>query len=682
MSGRCKCRKRRASGAVVTFICSLLLAGADAVAEPPQPPVARLPVLTTARQAHSLTFSQAALAYPVHLRGVVTFYDPYQEGQKALFVADPTGGIFVATGLGALPPMHAGSIIDITGVTNPGGYAPIVISSRIRLLPGSAPLPQPRPGTIPHLLAGTEDGQWVALDGIVHSVDLEEEHAVLTLATSDGTLTATTDREKNADYASLVDAQIRLRGVAAPLVDAKRRMIGVRILFPGLQSVTLEKRGPANPFALPIQPLGSLLQYSLHPPGGHRIHLQGKVTLSWPGQKVCIVDASDGLCMQTSDRTALRDGQLIDVVGFPALENYRPTLSDATLRVISDSDAAAPVFISAENAFSGAQDGELVRIEGTLMGRYWAQGQLTLLLSSEKALFSAMLPAGPLQQQEGLGSAWAVGSTVAVTGVFAGKVDPRETTRQQGVSRLESFQILLRSPADVAIVHTPTWWNSRHAFIILESLALLIVGILGWVVVLRHQVRQQTSIIRNNEQRFRYLAQHDALTSVFVRTVLLERLEAEMKKAAQNETSLALFMIDVDGFKQLNDTMGHAAGDDILVALSRRIQGSVRETDTVARMGGDEFIALLPGVHGTPEAERIASQVLGAISVPFTACETDVSVSVSIGVTVYPGGGKDTTSLLHSADVALYRAKAMGRNRHQLYFDIAQVIPFESRTLA
>jgi hypothetical protein len=91
MSGRCKCRERRASGAVVTFICSLLLAGADAVAEPPQPPVARLPVLTTARQAHSLTFSQAALAYPVHLRGVVTFYDPYQEGQKALFVADPTG---------------------------------------------------------------------------------------------------------------------------------------------------------------------------------------------------------------------------------------------------------------------------------------------------------------------------------------------------------------------------------------------------------------------------------------------------------------------------------------------------------------------------------------------------------------------------------------------------------------
>jgi len=317
-----------------------------------------------------------------------------------------------------------------------------------------------------------------------------------------------------------------------------------------------------------------------------------------------------------------------------------------------------------------------------LVGRYWAQGQLTLLLSSEKALFSAMLPAGPLQQQEEPGSAWAVGSTVAVTGVFAGKVDPRETTRQQGISRLESFQILLRSQADVAIVHRPTWWNSRHTVIVLESLALLIVIILGWVLVLRHQVRQQTSIIRNNEQRFRHLAQHDALTGLFVRTVLLERLEAEMQKATQNATSLALLMIDVDGFKQFNDTMGHAAGDEILVALSRRIQGSVREADTIARMGGDEFIALLPGVHGTQEAERIASQVLGAVSVPFPMRETDISVSVSIGVTVYPSGGKDTTSILHSADVALYRAKAMGRNRHQLYCDIAQVIPFESRTLA
>jgi diguanylate cyclase (GGDEF)-like protein len=520
------------------------------------------------------------------------------------------------------------------------------------------------------------------MEGIVHSVELEGEHAVLTLATDDGTLTATTDRERNVDYASLVDSQVRLEGIAAPLVDAKRRMVGVRILFPGLESVTIEKRGPADPFALPIQPLSSLLQYSLDPPGGHRIHIQGKVTLFWPGQKVCIVDASDGLCMQTSDRTALQVGQLIDVVGFLGLENYRPTLSDATLRVISDGNTVAPVFISAEKAFSGAQDGELVRIEGTLMGRYWAEGKLTLLLSSERALFSAILPAGLSQDQKGFGSAWTVGSTVAVTGVFAGKVDPRETARQQGVSRLGSFQILLRSPADIAVVHTPTWWNSRHALIVLELLALLIVLILGWVVVLRHQVRRQTSIIRNNEQRFRYLAQHDVLTGVFVRTVLLERLEAEMKKAAQNATLLALFMIDVDGFKQLNDTMGHAAGDEILVALSRRIQGSVREADTIARMGGDEFIALLPGVHGTQEAERIASQVLGAVSVPFPMRETDISVSVSIGVSVYPGGGKDTNSLLHSADVALYRAKSMGRNRHQLYCDIAQVIPFESRTLA
>jgi hypothetical protein len=81
-----------------------------------------------------------------------------------------------------------------------------------------------------------------------------------------------------------------------------------------------------------------------------------------------------GCACRPSDRTVLQDGQLIDVIGFLALENYRPTLSDATLRVISDSDAAAPVFISAETAFSGAQDGELVRIEGTLMGRYSAQG--------------------------------------------------------------------------------------------------------------------------------------------------------------------------------------------------------------------------------------------------------------------------------------------------------------------
>ena len=684
----CKSSWRRFGGAIVsgTIGGSLLIAGAASRGETPAPTTAQLPLLTTAHQAHSLSPSEAAKAYPVRLRGVVTYYDPYQEGshsaagQRALFVADSTGSIFVKTGTEALPPIHAGSMVEITGATDPGGYAPIIINPKVRMLPGSMALPKPVPATIAEMLTGKLDGQWVSVDGVVHAVSLEGAHAILTIATEDGTLSTTTDRESGADYHSLVDARILLAGVATPLVDAKRRMVGARVLFPGMQSIKIEERGPANPFALPVQSLGSLFQYSASGPSRHRSHIRGTVTLSWPGQTVCITDASEGLCMQTADRTALHVGEVVDVAGFLALENYRPTLTDATVRGVAGGNAINPAPISTASAFTGDHDGELVRMEGTLIDKLVVPGKTTLLLSSGGTAFSAVLPSGSVSPDRELDAMWPDGSTVALTGVFVGKVDQREIQRREGVSTLESFQILLQTPGDVVVIAAPTWWNGRHTLTVLGSLAVLTLGILCWVLVLRHQVQLQTSIIRSNEQRFRYMAQHDALTGLYARTVLLERLEEEIKRAARSGGSLALFMIDVDGFKQINDSMGHAVGDEVLAALSKRILNSVRETDTVARMGGDEFIALLPGVRGALEAEKIAAHLLEAVSAPFAVGGEAIPVSVSIGVTVFPEGGKDGAELLRSADVAMYRAKALGRNRCQVVCgEQAQVIAIQSR---
>jgi diguanylate cyclase (GGDEF)-like protein len=321
-------------------------------------------------------------------------------------------------------------------------------------------------------------------------------------------------------------------------------------------------------------------------------------------------------------------------------------------------------------------------MEGKLIGRSWTQERSILLLSSERILFSAVLPPGAFQREEELASRWPDGSTVTVTGVFSGNVDRRAITRREGVSQLESFQILLRSPEDVTVVAAPTWWNSRHTLMVIGSMAVLTLGILCWVVVLRHQVHQQTRIIRADEEKFRYLAQHDPLTGLFVRTVLLERLEQEIHEAALNTSSLALLMVDVDGFKQLNDSMGHAAGDEVLVSLAGRIQRSVRESDTVARMGGDEFMALLPKMHGIQDAERVAAQLVRSISVPFIVGGNTVAISVSVGVTAYPEGGTDSKSLIHCADAALYRAKALGRNRYQLFGEDnhPKPDPFEPRT--
>jgi diguanylate cyclase (GGDEF)-like protein len=602
--------------------------------------------------------------------------------------------------LGPALPLHAGSIIEVSGVTDPGGYAPIVSNSKIRILQGSQELPAAPTVTLPDLLSGAEDGQWVALRGIVHSVEVEGMHVVLTLASADGTITATTDKENGANYSALVDSGILIRGMSAPVVNSRRQMAGARLLFPGMKSITVEESAPFNPLLLPVRSLSSLLQYSPAAASAHRIHVRGRVTLSWPGRTVCIVDETAGLCIQSIDRKLVSEGDLVDVVGFLGRKDYLPTITAATVERVKSGGPVTPVTISAAgalennhedtgatsaaahtevssaNAFDTDHNGELVRIQGRLLARNQALSGPTLLVSSNGIVFSALLPAGPDGNDRQLESSWIDGSNVSVTGVLVGKVDEQRTIRQEGISQLESFQILLRSPRDVLLLSTPTWWNSEHTLEVLGFVVLTLVAILGWVAVLRRQVKSQTEVIRRSEERFRHMAEHDGLTGLPVRRVLLERLELALSEIKRQSNSLALLMVDVDDFKHLNDSMGHAAGDRVLCAIGSRLQDSLRSTDIVARMGGDEFTVLLTGLRQVGEAETIASQLVSTVCAPIMVDGHQVEVSVSIGIATYPGSGADVETLLRNSDSALYQAKARGRNCYRLHsYDATRIDP-------
>ena len=231
--------------AILAFVALPLLFWCVSNCKASELPPKRLPVLTTAHAVHGLTPEQASLGYPVRIRGTVTFYDPYQVGHRALFIADETGSVFVAPGLLPTPRLHAGSRVEVSGVTDPGGYSPIVASSAINVLPGSNPLPTARASTVSTLLTGSEDSRWVALRGIVRSAQVDGMHVVFTLATNDGTITATTDKEDGANYSALVDSEVIMRGDAAPLVNSRRQLTGMRLLFPGMK--TLSIIAPAAP---------------------------------------------------------------------------------------------------------------------------------------------------------------------------------------------------------------------------------------------------------------------------------------------------------------------------------------------------------------------------------------------------------------------------------------------------
>jgi len=162
-------------------------------------------------------------------------------------------------------------------------------------------------------------------------------------------------------------------------------------------------------------------------------------------------------------------------------------------------------------------------------------------------------------------------------------------------------------------------------------------------------------------------ANFDALTNLPNRRMLHDRLEQDLKKTRREGQKLALLFIDLDHFKEVNDTLGHHQGDNLLVEASARIRQCVRGTDTVARMGGDEFTVVLPSLHDTERLDGIVQSLLTELSKPFMLDEEQAYISASIGITVCPDDGVDIDELLKNADQALYQAKGAGRNRFSYF---------------
>ena len=184
--------------------------------------------------------------------------------------------------------------------------------------------------------------------------------------------------------------------------------------------------------------------------------------------------------------------------------------------------------------------------------------------------------------------------------------------------------------------------------------------------VLRHRV---ASIVQayQLQRRITHLAYHDALTNLPNRQLLIDRLSTALARAKRSQRKLGLLFIDLDNFKTINDTMGHAQGDALLRIIAQRLVECVRESDTIARLGGDEFIILLNDIQTSEDASLVAEKLLAVISKPVRLQDHDIQISGSTGIAIYPGDGSDPGTLLRNADIAMYQAKELGRHRFRFY---------------
>lgn len=186
------------------------------------------------------------------------------------------------------------------------------------------------------------------------------------------------------------------------------------------------------------------------------------------------------------------------------------------------------------------------------------------------------------------------------------------------------------------------------------------------LAVLRRRVKRVLDA-RQSEQRVERLAYIDGLTGLPNRIAFSDRLMQDIAYARRNRKQLAVLFVDIDHFKDVNDNLGHAAGDELLKVLAERVGRSVRGEDTLARLGGDEFVVVLGSVSGPKGVDIAAKNLLKALSTPFKVAGREIYIGASIGISIYPDDGKDRETLLKNADTAMYRAKALGRNNYQFY---------------
>ena len=230
------------------------------------------------------------------------------------------------------------------------------------------------------------------------------------------------------------------------------------------------------------------------------------------------------------------------------------------------------------------------------------------------------------------------------------------------------------NPLAMAILHNRTVGLSQNCVLIrrdgqesaIEDTAAPIHDRLGQViggVIVFHNVSKARAMSR----RMSHLAQHDFLTGLPNRMLLHDRLNQAIALAHRHHSLLAVLFADVDDFKGVNDSLGHAIGDQLLQSISQRLVACVRDTDTVCRLGGDEFVVLLSEVAHPADATVSSDKILTALSTPHRIEQLDLNATVSIGIGVYPDAGKDAETLLKNADTALSHAKAKGGNSHQMF---------------
>jgi signal transduction histidine kinase len=447
--------------------------------------------LTNAAQVRALSSGEAARKLPVQLRGVVVLRD-----RGSFTLIDETAGVYLETTEGQLPSFGRGDLIEVEGFSDPGKFAPFVKAVAIKKL-GAGVIPEPQPVSYDELLMGQFGAQWVEISGVARRsgpLSRDGDMWELWLATGGGQLRVRLPKAQAA--AASVDSEVRLRGVCFYQFNLTRQALNPVLTVPRGQPVMVRVPAPVDPYAAPVCSISSLMQFSPGRSYRHRVRVRGCVTHADHGQ-FWIHDAERGVHIRTRQTDALEVGAEVDVLGFLCYGGYTPLLEDAVFRKVGASSPPLPIHLDSL-AEALQRDADLVELEATIQEQWLALDGCRLMLVDGTNDFSALLR---LAGNAPAPRDWRPGCRVRVAGICS--VNTGALGNTTGTLEPQTFQLLLRSPADLRILVRPPWWTAEHMIWVLGS----IVGVLLLVVVIvvwnnRRRLREQALARMKSEAEF------------------------------------------------------------------------------------------------------------------------------------------------------------------------------------
>ncbi len=538
--------------------------------EPVQRASPTLSLLTNAAHIRLLSPAEAKQGYPVQVRGTVVYCSLKRPGNFVL--QDERTSLFVLWNPQTnVPPITRGQWVEVQGISGMPSASAGVRATNLLVL-GSFSLPEPRPLTYEQLTKGNEDSQWVEVRGIVRAVPggkrQPSEVLPIELMMPGGRLLVRVEQYDLEQAQSLIDAEVRVRGLCFYYSNEQGQLFNVRVSVQELADIVVEKPAASDPQATPVTPVNQLLLYNSNGRSEHRAHVKGKVISPLANGSFYLTDETQGIQIFTGQTLPLlAEGDEVDVLGFAEMGEYSPTLRDAAYkRIISGPPIAS---LSSDPVKALTQDASLVRIQARLLELIRQPQEVVLVLQSGEAIFNAHLktsaPALALNRLRN-------GSTVELTGVCEVKVgDLSEFLKMTGTRTPSSFRILLRSAKDVVILKPASWWTLTHALWVLAGVGTTCLGGLVWIATLRRRVHLQTQIIRHKieheavmEERARIARDmHDDLGARLTQIGLLNEL-SKRQPSLPAETYHSM--------QRISDTTRDAvrAMDEIVWALNPR----------------------------------------------------------------------------------------------------------------